>query len=348
MAGILDKKTRFIDYVVTQEGKRQLASGKMRAEYASVTDMHTFYDKVEHDDVNNRIFFEVMERPENVIVLEKDDSGKLIDFNFSPTGSIVGDDIFDKDATATNTLKLTAVTGSAFASTSEQLMRTFLQHFRRNTMVGTYFSNGSNEFELNTKKLNFAISNSVPFKDGPKGEVINVNNAEPFFFDSKLSHLKNFMFLPPVNTDGSNYGKYRDLRGKRRQRLWQIKRILGVRSFDDDELNADDNYRARQDKVGDFGVVNRDKLTPVNTRMPKQFKVVHFKKTSRDNNLLIQMFEDSKHAKLTKLDIIDAGAFYDRDAKNGRHEKRIFYVGKVYFDDYNVPTFISMFTLVFD
>ena len=29
--GILDKKTRFIDLVVTQEGKRQIAAGKLRA-----------------------------------------------------------------------------------------------------------------------------------------------------------------------------------------------------------------------------------------------------------------------------------------------------------------------------
>ena len=42
MAGILNKKFRFIDYVVTQEGKRQLASGMLRAEYASVSDMHAF------------------------------------------------------------------------------------------------------------------------------------------------------------------------------------------------------------------------------------------------------------------------------------------------------------------
>ena len=348
MAGILDKKVRFVDYVITQEGKRQLASGKLRAEYASVTDMHTFYDKAEHDDVNNRIYFEVMERPENVIVLEKDDSGKLIDFNFSPTGSIVGDDIFDKDATATDTLRLTAVTGSAFASTSEQLMRTFLTHFKRNTMVGTYFSNGSNEFRLSTKSLKFAISNSIPFANGPTGETINVNNAEPFFFDSKLTHLKNFMFLPPVNTDGSSYGSYKDLRSLKRETLHDIKQDLGMRAFDEDTLNVESGYKARQDLVGDFGVVNRNKLTRINTPMPKQYQTVIFKKTSKDNNLLIQMFEDSAGAKLTKLDIIDAGAFYDSDATLGRNEKRIFYVGKVFFDDYNVPTFINMFTLIFD
>jgi hypothetical protein len=215
-------------------------------------------------------------------------------------------------------------------------------------MVGTYFSNGSNEFRLNTKTLKFAISNSVPFKDGPHGEVINVNNAEPFFFDSKLTHLKNFMFLPPVNTDGTNYGSYKDLRSLKRETLADIKSDLGMRSFDEDSLNVESGYRGRQDLVGDFGVINRSKLTSVGTTMPKQYQTVIFKKTSKDNNLLIQMFEDSANAKLTKLDIIDAGAFYDSEATLGRNEKRIFYVGKVFFDDYNVPTFINMFTLIFD
>ena len=148
MAGILDKKLRFIDFKITQEGKRQLSTGNLRAEYASLTDMHTFYNTAEHEGVSDRLFFEVMERPENMIVLEKDDSGKLIDFNFSPTGSIVGNDIFDKDATTTTSLNLLPVTGSQFASTSEKLMRSFLTHFKGNSMIGTYFVNGSNEFEL--------------------------------------------------------------------------------------------------------------------------------------------------------------------------------------------------------
>ena len=95
--GILDKKTRFIDLVVTQEGKRQIAAGKLRAEFASLADSNAFYDKGDRNDVTSRLYFEVMERPENAIVLEKDDSGRIFNFNFSPTGSIVGDDIFVKD-----------------------------------------------------------------------------------------------------------------------------------------------------------------------------------------------------------------------------------------------------------
>ena len=54
MAGILDSKTRFIDLIVTQEGRRQLASGKMRAEYASVSDINTLYDKILRKLNNNR------------------------------------------------------------------------------------------------------------------------------------------------------------------------------------------------------------------------------------------------------------------------------------------------------
>ena len=224
MAGILDSKTRFIDMIVTQEGKRQIASGMLRAEYASISDAETFYDALEVDDVSNRIFFQAMDSPNNVIVLEKDDSGKMIEFNFSPTGSIVGNDIFEKDTTVTSSLRLQAVTGSAFASSAKSIMNSFASHFDSLQTLSTFEKSG-NDFELSTERINFAISNSVPFPLGPHSETINVNDAEPFFLDSKLTHLPNFDFLPPVNTDGSNYGQYEDIRSLKRETLNDIKAI---------------------------------------------------------------------------------------------------------------------------
>ena len=74
MAGILDSKTRFIDMIVTQEGKRQISTGRLRAKYASISDDQTFYDPLEVDDVSNRIFFQSMGSHNEVIVLEKDDT----------------------------------------------------------------------------------------------------------------------------------------------------------------------------------------------------------------------------------------------------------------------------------
>ena len=167
-------------------------------------------------------------------------------------------------------------------------------------------------------------------------------------------HLNNFTFLPPVNTDHTEenpsfYGAHIDARlPLTKDNLEQIKNHLGRLAFDNDETPVEDIYKARQDKLGDFNVINRTKLEPFDTELPKQFETVLFNKTSLENNLVIQMFEDSPDSKLTKLDIVDAGSFYDEEDLNGRHEKRIFYVGKVYFDSFNVPTFINMFTLVFD
>ena len=351
MAGILDSKTRFIDLIVTQEGRRQISQGKLRAEYASLSDAETYYDKSEVDEVSNRIFFQAVDSPNNSIVIEKDDSGKMLDFNFSPTGSIVGENIFDKDTTVTNSLKLTAVTGSAFASTSKAILDSFTEHFSSLQILGTFEKEG-NEFELNTERLHFAISNSVPWQTGPHGEEINVNDAEPFFLDSKLSHLPNFDFLPPVNVDGSRFGRFNDIRSLKRRTLRDIKRDLGKKGFQDN-LREDGPRRRRSrssfrtDKVGDFDVINRRKLKSPNISDLRQYKTVYFDKTSDSNNLVMQIFEDSPGSKMTKLDIIDAGSFYDRRSEQ-YPEKRVFYVGKVYFDDFNTPTFINIFTIIFE
>ena len=71
-------------------------------------------------------------------------------------------------------------------------------------------------------------------------------------------------------------------------------------------------------------------------------------KTSTDNNLLIQIYEDSDGPKMTKLYVVDAGVFNDPNDPNNRTRKRVFYVGKVFFDTFKVPTFINIFTIIMD
>jgi hypothetical protein len=356
MAGILDKRTRFIDMIITSEGRRQLASGKLRAEFASFSDKSAYYEDYEKfEEARQRIYFESMNTPDNVIVLEKDDSGKLIDFDFSPTGSIVGENIFSTDPNVTtetsgsnvHAMKLT--TGSQFASLSESISKAFLNNFRSNQFLATHQYDENNKFELSNTDLNFSISNSIPFPLGPKKEVINVNQAEPFLLDAKLTHLENFQYLPPVNVDGSSYGHYSDLRNLTKETWDDVKSDLGFQHFEEVEDFNDENDDIRSDMSGDFKVLNRKKLLPTSTSLLKEFKVVRFKKTSDANNLIMQVFEnDNGRNKLKKLDIIDAGAFYEEEDVNSRYEKRVFYVGKIYLDDFNSPTFINIFTIIMD
>ena len=43
MSGILNKKQRFVDTVITDEGRRQLASGEFKIEFATFSDSEAFY-----------------------------------------------------------------------------------------------------------------------------------------------------------------------------------------------------------------------------------------------------------------------------------------------------------------
>jgi hypothetical protein len=46
MSGILNTKQRIMDTILTQEGKRQLASGELRLNFITFTDNATFYKKI--------------------------------------------------------------------------------------------------------------------------------------------------------------------------------------------------------------------------------------------------------------------------------------------------------------
>lgn len=352
MAGILNKKKRFIDLVVTQEGKRQIANGKLRVEYGSATDMHAYYDKAEnYKDSTGNIYFEVMERPENSIVLETDDSGKLIQFDISPTGSIVGNKIFSKeDEISENIHQMKIATGSQFASLSNSLPQIFIKNFHKNHFVGTQDSvNINNDFLLSDEKANFFIKNSIPFPSGPQNQITNVNDAEPFFLDKKLSHLPNFAFLPPVNEDGSPYGVYEDYRSTKNNKWENIIEELGNKAFVDNAApgslkGSDYDYKVKalRNLIGDFDYKESNDIT-----IKKEYKIFEFSKTSQANNLLIQVYENNQND-FKKLDVIDGGTFFVQGDKNNNVEKRIFYVGKIYYDDFNTPTFVNLFTLIFE
>ena len=352
--GILDKKTRFIDLVVTQEGKRQIAAGKLRAEFASLSDCNAFYEKGEEDSVAQRLYFEVMDRPENGIVLEKDDSGQIFNFNFSPTGSLVGNNIFIKDTKITDRLKLIPARGADFKIGENAVLDSSLRHFKNNYFVGTNDILEQNDFEIDKKEITFTIQNGQPFKGSPYREIINVNDAEPFFLDSKLTHLDNFKFLPPKNKDGSAYGNYEDIRSTSRSSWEDINSLLGPRSNVNDALFDRKNSRnLLKNQQGDVGylsqkLIKHGKIPQPPGVAPKQVETIKFLKTSTKNNFILQIYEDGLGPTMNKLDIIDAGVFTDLNDVNKRYEKQVFYVGKVYYDDFKVPTFINIFTIVMD
>ena len=90
--GILNKKERVFDVIVTEEGKRQLATGEFKITFASFTDKDVFYQadlNNVQDNANSRLYFETFNKIQDQIIFELDSNGggikpfKAGEFNFT-------------------------------------------------------------------------------------------------------------------------------------------------------------------------------------------------------------------------------------------------------------------------
>lgn len=314
MAGILDAKTRIFDTIITEEGRKQASTGKMRIEYVSFSDASAIYalDTLVSGglDFTSRITFEAGNLPQDQITLEADDSGRLLT-NFITSGTqytVAAGQILSGS-------NYEIVSSSQFASLFTGLLNSSLQNFRKLSILQTpnpAYDN-FNEFILEGNSYQYSITPTLPIPAGKMREI-NLDNIESLFFDKRLSHLPNFQFLPPINKPlyGDNLSEPIGIYNKLNQ--------ASIQSYSDIAPELEDLAR------------NGYKRT------------IDFLETSEQNNLFCQFFETSNE-QITKLDVIDFGQFPSTETEPARH---VFFVGKVFTDGYNITTFVNMFVLVFE
>lgn len=344
--GILDSKSRIMDVVLTQEGKRQLASGKFRGEFVSFSDSKAFYEYNAESGsyaATNRIYFESpINSPQDVITIESDDSGKLINFNGTPKLTIFGNQIFTT-ASLQDANRISVVTsGSTFASLNTEVIDSIFQNYNSNYFLSTKENPVSQDFSLSTQNITFKITNTVPFLLGPSREKISLNAVEPIFIDKRLSHLPNFKYLPPDNGEGEDLGEYPELNQNPPVTYQDFLDEIGSKqNIDDSTEYTDDPFtQIRVQEILD------NNFTEGNLKPFKERFTINFKSNSRESNLLMQMFETSNN-KISKLDVIDFGLFND-DSDPRYPTKQVFFVGKVYVDDLGFPTFVNLFDIIME
>ena len=209
MAGILDSKTRVLDAVLTEIGRRQISSGKLKIEFASLSDASAYYEGGDSgpgpSDATSRIYFEAPgKKKQDLITFETDDSGALLGYPDMESISINGDDLFQKDGKATDINSLKFVSGSSnFASLASGIVTSSIDNFKQMYMIGTTENefgpaNLSREFKLSSDKLSFRILNTHPFPNGPQFSINSIDAIECLFLDKRLSNVDNFKFLPPM------------------------------------------------------------------------------------------------------------------------------------------------------
>lgn len=202
-----------------------------------------------------------------------------------------------------------AVTGSAFSTTASTILSASFDNLAYHRLLRTDdIVFDDNDFVLDTPDVVFDLTDDSPINRFDV-RTAKLKDIESLFQDRRLSHLPNFAYMPPVN-----------------------KRELGVDPV----------------PLGMYAKIGQPKLTPDNLQTilaTKPHKRISFSETSDANNIICQMFELRNNC-ITKLDVIDYG--YHKLNPADEAPAHIFFVGKVYNDKKGTPTFVNLFTVVFE
>jgi hypothetical protein len=158
------------------------------------------------------------------------------------------------------------------------------------------------------KAINFTITEDRPFDGEPS--VTSITDADSLFADKRLSKLPNFMFLPPIQSSGEI--------GSKPSTLGDYTSFAETNDIDDGSFFA--NLNELEDAT-----INLSRLTEY-------------------NDLAIQMYETAG-SNIKKLDVIKYGRVGISPEGSSTD---LYFVGKVFFDGFDVPTFINIFTLVIE
>lgn len=325
MAGILDSKTRIMDFILTDEGRRQIRDGDLRISFASFSDLGTFYSEDSGGvalDAGGRIYFEASSRHQDRIVVESQ-MGVITSFATSgDAGSyeLGGEQISVSPESPAHAYETTTLTGSQVIEQSDDILTSITQNFTDNQLISkedvfTY----KQGFTLSDENIVFRPTSSRPIDMtsyvGTDGSYRPPTAAslDAIEFDQKFSHFPNFKFLPPINSKSS--GK---LAGK----------PTGVYA----NLNQPE-------------ILTYESLEETLKGLEKH--EIRFDPTSRDNNIMIQPFEfNSDTGTVRKLTIVDFGIFPNkRGTSSGVH---VFFIGKMLRSKDGSLKFANLFTLELD
>lgn len=325
MAGILDPKTRVMDFILTDEGRRQVRDGDLRLAFASFSDMGTFYSEDETGaatDASVRIYFEAASRPQDRLVVESS-LGVISSFATVGTSSsfdLSGEQIATSPESPAHAFETLTLTGSQVSELADNILAGIVNNFSDNQFIAKddVFSYKQG-FEISDEDVEFRPTSNGPIDTWLYTSIDNrvrpptLSSFDSVPFDRRFAHFPNYKFLPPINSQGSG------------QRAGQA---LGFYP----NLNQPEilTYAQLQEEL-----------------IGKEMHEIRFDPTSRDNNVTVQPFEfDSSTGTLRKLVIVDYGVFPNtRKTSAGVH---VFFLGKMLRSRDGSLKFINVFTLEMD
>lgn len=356
--GILDNKTRLMDTIITDEGRRQLGTGRFIPAFYSFSDAGAVYSPrdtqvlgaVPDSSIATLLSFEAFPLPQDQVSYEADDSGGLRVFGnnnyFTSSAGVVrviGGKLIKGWENGTPEVLSSSAT---FASVASTVLGDNTNNFRKLMILKSpdLLYTNRDEFIVTTSSINFNITDSSTLAGGVT--IGSLETTENLYFDRRLSHVDNFSFLPPINkTDNITNGAR------------PIGNYAGA-------INGNRQILLFNDLKNEFNnIIVANGTTQERTQL--QRATVRFSETSITNRLVGQIFEMA-NGKVTKLDVIDFGVFsvandspllplfpdavpipLNPDLVTATTRIHVYFVGKVLTDATGNDCFLQLCSLVF-
>lgn len=328
MSGILDKKSRIFDFVITNNGREQIENNDIRYKYASFSDKSIIYtkdfdlSKIKKSDVTDSeihyLPLEVFSGGRNEINPEFDLRKYYFGLRIDPNE--------DEDTT---------VSGFNFDSSVDSYIQTYTlsSHLKNLKYLKTKKILNNNK-ELVFFDTSNSLTSEIDFHNNSRiYTTVKFNRARKKSFpiialDKRFSHKRNFKYMPPKDISGND--------------LYEKSNFNHIDHLDKDNVIGTIFSKYRSKSI--------DLLNPEDSREKNILKILKdlennigvFKKEfilespSENSNFVFELHEiiktynensppEVKKIELEKLHFIKIGSFYD---KSNFTTKKIYLIGK--------------------
>lgn len=315
MSGILDKKSRVIDFVITENGRSQMQSGDIRYRFATISDKSIVYTK-DHE-LSKTKKADITDSEKHFLPLEasaslNDEINKEFDLrNYFLNGNndILNVENFQNSTdfdTSVNQFIAELSTGNYLKSLSYLTTSSVINKETNLKFFDSGYLNNDLDFESN-----------INLYDTISAVNVQKRNIPVIALDKRFSHKNNFLYLPPVDLNGED--------------LYQKENFKNINDLEEENTSGFlfSSYNKLKDndevQTRDLEIIKVLRNLEKNNDILK--RVYKLEDNTDINTFLFEMFEvKSIKNKIEKLNFIKIGSFYDRKSLT---TKRVYLVGKI-------------------
>lgn len=354
MSGILDKKQRLIDFILTSDGYKQIENGDLRFVYATLTDNEAIYDLKQGEynvaDLNAMPFFfeansnffdklnvEIDLRQSANFELRTEIDGQYIDLRnneYQNTLTKPITTIFDKITTSlTDNLvnQNIILTDNAFnldyVTQRNHEISLYVSKINDSSISLTNTINNNNDFTI---KLN-SISNITDYFTLVNENSLNLSKTS-MLEDDRFQNKLNYLFLPPTNMNldvitknnkiANSYNLAQDLRKKHKIIFKNLKSTKDIMS---EELKNFKDFTGSSDEA----ILEAIKLLE-NPELQIAKVEFMFENQEFDSEFILNLVElntSNNGSIFNKLLFVNHGEIFD---KIKQKNVQVYSVGKLY------------------